>query len=82
MGILLASFPISNNDSRRDRVSARDPLDEPNLPNIAISLDPLILRLPSKTKCEPNPKIGKEDALGVLIALVTPLLLFQGMPVE
>ena len=27
-------------------------------------------------------KIGKDDGLGVLIALVTPLLLFQGMPVE
>jgi len=49
---------------------------------MAISLAPLISRLPSKTKCEPNPKIGKEDALGVLIALVMPLLLFQGIPVE
>ena len=49
---------------------------------MAISLAPLISRLPSKTKWEPNPKIGKEDALGVLIALVMPLLLFQGIPVE
>ena len=48
--MLFAIFPISNNDSRSDKVSAREPYEAPSLPNMAISLDPLISRLPSKTK--------------------------------